>query len=361
LTGRQAAERLVAIMTAALRAQLPVAVLALFASRSAFAWGPDGHQTVATIADKLLAGTAAAGEVHKILGTATLADAAVWADCAKAVSPPPELKYKKDPEHAPECAPFETSAGEAAMIDFVNRNATNCNPKPTEEICHKQYHYTDIASQHESYKPTYVGARVDDVTAAIAAATAVLQGGTAPAPFSIKNKREALLILVHYVGDIHQPLHVGAVYLDAGGKVVDPDHGHFDPATETRGGNMIAVSGPEKNLHRKWDDVPDDLKPGAVNAKLLESAKAVPPTHGPVAHWSVTWASDTQKQAHKAFAGLKFGAKSDQGWSVKFPSGYSQSMTAVKRAQLIKAGARLAQLLAALWPDGAVANAHGSP
>jgi hypothetical protein len=339
-----------------------VAVAVVLPAQSADAWGPEGHQTVATIADKLLASTKAASEVHKILGTTSLVEAAVWADCAKHVTPPPPAyKYKKEPGVFPECLSFETAVGEAAMVDFVSRNATNCNPKPTEEICHKQYHYTDIASQHESYKPTYVGARGDDVTAAITAAIAVLQGGTAPAPFSIKNKREALLILVHYVGDIHQPLHVGAVYLDAGGQVVDPDHGHFDPATDTRGGNMIAVSGPERNLHKKWDDVPDELKPDRVDAKWLNNAKVVPRAQGPVAHWSATWASDTQKQARKAFAGLKFGAKSDQGWSVNFPSGYSQSMTAVKRAQLIKAGARLAQLLAALWPDGAVANAHGSP
>jgi hypothetical protein len=36
-------------------------------------------------------------------------------------------------------------------------------------------------------------------------------------------------------------------------------------------------------------------------------------------------------------------------------------MATIKRAQLTKAGARLAQLLAALWPGGAVANAPGSP
>ena len=104
--------------------------------------------------------------------------------------------------------------------------------------------------------------------------------------------------------------------------------------------------------------------PGSSSSSLppsLHPAKAVPPTHGPVAHWSVTWASDTQKQARKAFAGLEFGAKSDQGWSAKFPSGYSQSMNAIKRAQLSKAGARLAQLLTAIWPDGAVANGPGSP
>ena len=34
--------------------------------------------------------------------------------------------------------------------------------------------------------------------------------------------REALRLLAHYVGDIHQPLHVAAVYLDREGRVVDP-------------------------------------------------------------------------------------------------------------------------------------------
>jgi hypothetical protein len=29
------------------------------------------------------------------------------------------------------------------MIDFVKRDATSCKPKPTEEICHKQYHYSE--------------------------------------------------------------------------------------------------------------------------------------------------------------------------------------------------------------------------
>jgi hypothetical protein len=46
------------------------------------------------------------------------------------------------------------------------------------------------------------------------ATTQVLKGGAAPAPFSLKDQREALLLLTHYVGDLHQPLHVGAIYLD---------------------------------------------------------------------------------------------------------------------------------------------------
>ncbi|MFX8926146.1 S1/P1 nuclease, partial [Acinetobacter baumannii] len=85
--------------------------------------------------------------------------------------------------------------------------------KQGEEICHKQYHYSDIAIQRSSYSLGPVGTREDDIVGAVAAATHVLRDEPAPAPFNIKDKREALLLLVHYVGDLHQPLHVGAVYL----------------------------------------------------------------------------------------------------------------------------------------------------
>jgi hypothetical protein len=68
-----------------------------------------------------------------------------------------------------------------------------------------------------------------DIVAAVSAAIAVLQGKDLPAPFKFASKKEALRLLAHYVGDIHQPLHVAAVYVDAGGHVIDPDMGTFDP------------------------------------------------------------------------------------------------------------------------------------
>jgi hypothetical protein len=36
-------------------------------------------------------------------------------------------------------------------------------------------------------------------------------------------KPVALILLAHYVADIHQPLHVGAAYFDAQGRATDPD------------------------------------------------------------------------------------------------------------------------------------------
>jgi len=328
---------------------LVVAAVVLIHAGYAFAWTPDGHRTVGAIADKLLAGTPAGNEVRKILGDVSLAEAAVWADCAKGVDPS-TFEYKGSAAH-PECAPFETPAGKAAMVDFVKRNATGCHPKPDEEICHKQYHYADISIQHRDYRPSYEGARDSDVVRAIAAAIAVLQGGAAAAPFSIKDKREALLMLVHYMGDMHQPLHIGAIYLDAGGKIVNPDAGGYDPATETRGGNRIIVKGSTSNLHATWDAIPVELQAENVNKRWLAEAKAIAPARGPVTGWAAAWATDTQKQADKALAVLTFGPKSEQAqiWTTTLSSGYETSMAAMKRAQLTKAGARLAQLLQKIW------------
>jgi hypothetical protein len=329
---------------------LLLAACALCDPGTARAWTPDGHRTIGAIADKLLQGTRAANEVRTILGGVSLADAAVWADCAKGVDPS-TLEYRGSAAH-PECAPFETPTGKAAMVDFVQRNATGCHPKPDEEICHKQYHYADVSVQHHDYQPSYVGARDDDVVHAAAAAIAVLQGGAAPAPFSIKDKREALLVLAHYVGDMHQPLHIGAVYLDAAGKIVNPEAGGHDPATETRGGNRITIKGSAANLHATWDAIPPPFFADSVNEKWLDQARAIAPTPGPVTGWPAAWATDTQKQADKALAVLKFGARSEQNqtWSTKLSSAYAASMTAAKRAQLTKAGARLAQLLQKIWP-----------
>jgi S1/P1 Nuclease len=71
----------------------------------------------------------------------------------------------------------------------------------------------------------------------INAAIMVLQNMPAPAPFSIKDKKEALFLLAHFVGDLHQPMHVSAIYLDPNGNFVDADSGvPYDPNTQTLAG-----------------------------------------------------------------------------------------------------------------------------
>ena len=327
----------------------PIVVVGLALSGPlAHAWGPDGHHTVGSIAEQLIAGTHAAREVQTILAGLSLTDAAVWADCAKGVNVT-TFQYQNAGKY-PECRIFETADGEAAMVDFVRRNASNCIIKPGQEVCHKQYHYSDIAIQHMTYDSVFVGARNDDIVAAVVAVTHVLKGQPAPPPFNIKDRSEALKLLAHYVGDIHQPLHVGAIYLDASGHVVNPDQGAFDPATDTRGGNNITVLAAGTNLHATWDEVPASLSPANVNAAWIAAARAVARSRGSELEWAPQWASESVVQADLAFQGLKFGPLENARWTVRLPVTYPGRMNAIKQRQLTRAGARLAQLLQSIWP-----------
>lgn len=326
-----------------------MAATCLFSSAAAFAWGPPGHETVGSIADSLLIGTNAAKAVQSILGSEKLMTAALWADCAKSVTETPPLKYVVNSQF-PLCSPFETPAGEAQMVDFVTRNLNACMPAPGDETCHRQYHYADVAIERNAYARTEIGTSDHDVVSAINAAITVLQGGTSPSPISFTSKQEALRVLAHYVGDIHQPLHVGAIYLDTNGHEVDPDAGTYDPATKTQGGNKILDQG--KDFHTtQWDTIPASLTVAEFKGAVAE-AKLVPTTPGPINQWAAMWASDTVIASHAAFSGLVFGAEdSSKGtWAVTEPSGYSATKAALQKTQLVKAGARLAQLLQAIFP-----------
>lgn len=318
-----------------------------------YAWNPDGHHQVGGIADQLIVNTHAADEVKTLLGGLSLRDASVWADCSKGIDPAKGFTYQSAGK-IPECKVFETTDGEAQMSDFVRRNDTNCDRKPTEESCHKQYHFADIAIQHDHYDRSFQGARNDDIAAAVTAAIKVLKGESNPAPFNFKDKREALLVLAHYVGDIHQPLHVGAVYLDASGKRVNPDSGNFNPVTETRGGNDILLTKTSavhsKNLHAAWDAYPASLSVSTVDVSLLESAKAIQTSQGEVLNWPIVWASETVIASQNAFKGLKFSKKQKTHWNVKLSKKYASLMDEIKKQQFAKGGKRLADVLLAIWP-----------
>jgi S1/P1 Nuclease len=337
-----------------LRLRSIVLLAIVFFAATAHAWGPDGHHTVGALADRLIVGTDAEAHVKNLLNGLALEQAAVWADCAKGVDPRKDFAYTSAGKY-PECALFETPEGEAEMSDFVRRNDTNCQRVPGDESCHKEYHYTDEAIQSEHYRLGDVGTRDFDIVAAITATIAVLKGEPAPAPFDIKDKREALLLLDHYVGDVHQPLHVGAVYLDAHGAVVDPSQGSFDRATSTQGGNGIttnhvAASGRAENLHSRWDAVPESMRSSHIDDAWLAQARAVPPTRGPMAGWSTAWADGTLARAREALKDLAFGPQTNGLRAVNLDGRYDDSMMSVKKQQLTEAGARLAQTLQTIWP-----------
>lgn len=351
----------------------------LFRAGAALAWGYQGHEVVGAIADALIADNAnAKAQVHDLLNgplptddeikqqkdlhvwhELSLRQAGPWADCVKSVvhHDGNRFKYELDPNH-PEyetaCIPFNSALERARMEDYVKRNwsTPDCTYHPFgfEQGCHNTYHFDDVAIQRNGFDRTELGTNDHDVVAAINAAIAALTDKPAPPPFSFRDKKEALLVLTHFVGDLHQPLHVGAVYLDGQGTPVDPDAAHaIDPMTETAGGNSIQDQ--NVNLHGEWDDIPGDIGLAATR-ELLAQAQAEPVNTTPIDGWAAQWATDTIQVAHDAFQGLTFGPKADGKWTVSFAdhAAYLQRMDQIKRQQLAKAGARLAQILNAIWP-----------
>lgn len=159
----------------------PLAI-SFMVSRS-FAWGPEGHRIVAQIAQNKLTANART-QVNTILKGQTLASVANWADT---------IKGQSQWAHS------------------------------------KPWHFVDIAD-NEDYEQSQQAPEGDAITA-ITDMVDILKSRTA----TEVEKEEALKLIIHFVGDIHQPLHVGR-----------PDD---------RGGNSISVifQGKKTNLHSLWD------------------------------------------------------------------------------------------------------------
>ena len=314
-----------------------------------WAWGAAGHRAVGALAERLLAGTRAERNVRAILGEgSSLAEISVWADCAKGVRRDGDrFRYVHGPGH-PECAPFERPQERRELEAFVRENAAACPIRADENTCgHRSYHFTDVAIQRDRYDRRFVGTSDHDIVAAIHAAVAVLQGGVAPPPFRIDSKRDALRLLAHLVGDLHQPLHVGTAYLDASGRMIDPDATHVDVAkASTAGGNRILDG--TTNLHAEWDRV--DRAVARRAQKAVAAARAVPATSGSPTAWPEAWATDTLVASRSAYDGLRYARRSRGTWSAELPADYDERRDRLQERQLVKAGARLAQLLESIWP-----------
>jgi len=352
-----------------MRTKLAAAVTAIgfLLSSPAFAWSENGHQTVGAIADILIQGTNAETQVKSILGTAggqqlTLQTVAVWADCVRGVHPDQGFTYDPGKFKVQACQIFEDDAGKQAMIDYARRNNTNCPYSGKNLECHKSFHFADVDIEHNYYSTKYVGTHDYDIVHAIDAAILVLQGQPSHAPFNFASKKEALMLITHFVGDLHQPLHVGAVYLDQDGSVIDPDSGAYDAATDTIGGN--AISGTGGNLHSQWDHTKFALTDPDTMNDLATQARRVGTTDGSYMHWAEIWAGDTVVVAQEAFQNISFSPKGDgKTWPATYDDrrSYVHEMQAIQKQQVIKSGARLAKLLMTIWPDQNAGTSTDTP
>mgnify|MGYP001306965751 FL=1 len=304
-----------------------------------YPWGQDGHRIVGALADRALAGSRAEREVHALLHPKeTLENISFWADCAKGY-----------------CGALTDE-----MKAFVQSNPT-----------HHHYHYADVPFQQSQYQQKSFGTSADDVVALLTQAIRVLQGkrSSDENPHAL-TPRQALLLIAHCVGDVHQPLHVGSAYLDQDDAFIDPSMREDIQAgavEATSSGNRLLIDG-GRSLHAYWDStvVRYAMRRATTDsvASYVDGLIAKYPIHeemnGDPTTWPLRWAEDSLQLAKQAHAGLtvqkrrrvtnsKYG---DQWvWSVTLPSKYDQHASTAAEQALVRAGNRLARLLRAIWPE----------
>jgi len=168
------------------------AILMCILSQNAHAWSQNGHRIVAKIAENHLTETTIQA-ILPLLEGHKLAQVSTWPD---------EMRS---------------------------------NPTKFWQKESGKWHYVNISKASDfkpsTYKLSADSGKVTDAYALILKATSVLKSPSS----TLKDKRFYFKFLVHVIGDIHQPMHVGH--------------------SEDRGGNRIKVKffGKQTNLHSLWD------------------------------------------------------------------------------------------------------------
>ncbi|MBI3296722.1 MAG: S1/P1 nuclease [Elusimicrobia bacterium] len=177
----------------------------LSCAASSRAWGPLGHKAVASVAESLMSDQARENVAELLGGGSSLADISNCADT---------VLYTKDPVS---CAGF--------TLDPAAFTQT------------KPWHYINIpiATTDLSDMTALCKNGQDCVTAQIRAQTLILKD---PSPHvTMLQRQAALMLLVHCMGDVHQPFHA------------------IDDADWGGNAKKLVFQGALKNLHMLWDDL----------------------------------------------------------------------------------------------------------
>src|SRR5207249_11218107 len=167
------------------------------------AYAPLGHEIVGAIADERLANKATATKIRALLDGLSLEKASVIAD---------EIKgWDKKGVDKPKSFHYSAHRNiDRQLRDFWRTN------QPTHEMnsaapSHHWFHYTDVpVVPPQKYRDGNPGRSKWDIVHMIPYCIQVLQGQVPEQNERKISKPVALLLLAHYVADIHQPLHVGA-------------------------------------------------------------------------------------------------------------------------------------------------------
>lgn len=247
----------------------------------AFGWGPRGHRIATRVAEARLTPEAKAGIRSLLHDGDTLVEISNWAD---------HEGHDEFPGSAP-------------------------------------WHYVNVPITAPHYEDKFCGGG-NCVVAKIRHYRKVLADHNTPK----KERARALLFLVHFVEDVHQPLHVGD--------------------NHDRGGNLTQVQyfNQGTNLHHLWDssvidDASRDEREWVKKISLLLTPENV-------AAWSKgdvdEWADESLQEAKKAYRFPK-DAVDPVGSGVKLGREYSEHALPVVRLRLAQAGVRLANELNAAF------------
>lgn len=250
-----------------------LALLALGA-QLLFAWGPEGHRLVARLADQMLTPVAHAQITATLAPDETIIALSSWAD-----------DVRKD---RAETAPWHyvdipiTSAGLDMQRDCPDNNCV----------------IAEIADFRKTWHDPSVSA---------------------------KDRREALLFLVHFVGDMHQPLHC-ADNMDEGGNDV-----------------VLPFFGEDWKLHSIWDSgvlnhMPEEQMLFAELSSDLTPERRWEWSQGSVAGWAGEAFHIAQENVYGPILRPHPGSALD---AVQ----YKREAEPVVRLQIERAGVRLATIL----------------
>lgn len=359
------------------------------------AYGPDGHKIIGAIADQKLANSPTGARVSQLLDGYTLEEAALMADTIK--------QWDKPGIDDPKVQRYFSSHPKIAeqLRAFWQANPPTSDEKSAVPS-HHWFHYTDVPLvDDEKYADGKTGRGQWDIVHMMRYCIEVLQGKKPEENARKITKPIALILLAHFVGDIHQPLHVGAQYFDAKGNPANPDR--VSEIFPDEGGNSLqlklANAAPRKRdlkFHGYWDadavlanlpQFPDTMPKEERQMKMDAAEKALTsdlakeepknwqlPPSVPVADYPEAWANEILPLAREAHARLHYrdvkptldqekmvaaGEIVEQPGPGTIP--YRKWSAGVVREELHKAGWRLADLLQRALDPGSPTPAKAAP
>jgi hypothetical protein len=259
---------------------LVAAFVVLVASNvSALAWGYEGHRIIAEIAEQFLEPETAhrVRDLLAIENRTTLAEVSTWAD---------EIR----PQHP------ET----------------------------RRWHFVSIPIHPNAGVPSgYDSARDCPQDECVVAKIEEFERVLADPQASERGRLEALKYVVHFIGDVHQPLHASN--------------------NDDRGGNDVAVTflGQQTNLHAVWDSsIIGPAVKGDERAYALRLAGDI--TLAERQQWSAGSATSWANESYSIAVHMIYGQLPHSG---TLPDSYETETLPIVNQQLSRAGVRLAVVL----------------